>query len=762
MLPTSLIGLLVSLGLTLSTPALENPSIDSVISEFTMGTAQPVISSSYDFQPQIDVVPSTPYPRIVPIMKVPIAEDEKPEDRGFRPAPKKFGGFEGIFQTPWAPPDPTIAVGPNHIVQTVNMTIAWYTKSGTLQFSQRLDNTGSPGFFEDVGAGNFTFDPKCTYDEHSNRFFVLALEVYSSTAYITFAVSDDNDPNGVWYKYRTDAVTTVSGTTYWVDYPGIGYDANAFYVTGNLFGLSAGGFAGAKYRVFPKAPLLSGGAATWFDLRDGNSASVQVAHCHTVPLGPFFVSAGSSTTIKIQSMFNPTTNPSLVTTTVTVPSYTGPPDAPNLGGGYLDTIDARIINVDYRNGSLLAGHSIGVGGRALARWYEFKTNNWPNVGSVTLGQSGELDMDESVYTWYPALSMNSLGEIAMTLAYSSAAEYGGIAIAVRKPGDAGGTFPLVERVKGGESSYNGRWGDYFDCTPDPSDPAQFWGIGEFARGGSWGTYIGCFDSVPAVPSTGMLISLRDDTLLGGNLYGRDDIIHLDPISGKYTLFVDLSDSLGGAIVNTDVIHVLPDDSILLSFVQTENIPGLIGGPNGTAVEDCDVVRFVPIRLGEETSGTFEFYLDGSDLGLDYAVEDVDALATDASGNLLFSVTGPWTLANGLTGKDEDILKLVATSLGSNTAGTVTLYFNGDDTDVRLGKPDEDIDAIDVDPGNGNITVGTWGEFLVPVSLSGGASDLIMFTPTLLGDDTNGSWIFVFEADNYGLTNAKLDALYIFP
>ena len=132
------------------------------------------------------------------------------------------------------------------------MELAFFTKNGTKTFQQRLDNSGNPGFFEPIGGGNFTFDPKCFYDHYSNRFFVLALETYGSTqSYITFAVSDDDDPNGVWYKYRTPSVVQVGSTTYWVDYPGLGFDQDGFYVTGNLFRLSGGGSgtAGVLYRA---------------------------------------------------------------------------------------------------------------------------------------------------------------------------------------------------------------------------------------------------------------------------------------------------------------------------------------------------------------------------------------------------------------------------------------------------------------------------------------------------------------------------------
>ena len=78
------------------------------------------------------------------------------------------------------------------------MKIAWYTTSGTLQFSVDLGSPGNPGFFEGVGAGNFTFDPKCMYDDQQDRFVVVVLEVYGSTeSWICLAVSDDSDEEGV-------------------------------------------------------------------------------------------------------------------------------------------------------------------------------------------------------------------------------------------------------------------------------------------------------------------------------------------------------------------------------------------------------------------------------------------------------------------------------------------------------------------------------------------------------------------------------------
>lgn len=468
------------------------PTIDYEISDYTTGIAYPVISSSYEMMPQIEVLPDAPALRVIPIGKVPW-EGEDEEDDGKAPPPggkvKKFFGFDGISQTPWAPPDPTLAVGPDHIVSTTNMQIAWWTKSGTLQFSRRLDSTGSPGFLEDVGAGDFTFDPKCLYDELSGRFFVVALEKYSSTAWITIAVSDDSDPNGTWYKYRTDAKTMISGSSYWVDYPGLGYDNDAFYVTGNLFGFSSG-FGGVKYRIFNKAPLLTGSPVVYSDLRDGNSASAQVAHMHSTPVAPLFVSVEDSNEIRIQAIRNPTTAPTLSTFDVTVSGFSGPPGAPNLGGGEISTVDWRIMTADFRSGSLYAGHNIGVGSRALARWYEFTPGNWPTSGTVTLAQSGNIDLGSSIHTWFPAIAKNADGNVAIVFARSSTTQYAGVWYAHRKPGDAAGTMKSPTELKAGEANYSGRWGDYFDIAVDPENDTTFWGIGEYAGSGGWRTWIG--------------------------------------------------------------------------------------------------------------------------------------------------------------------------------------------------------------------------------------------------------------------------------
>ncbi|GJQ30565.1 MAG: hypothetical protein HBSAPP03_24490 [Phycisphaerae bacterium] len=402
--------------------------------------------------------------------------------------------WPAIGATGWNPPDPTLAVGPNHVLSTVNMQIAWYTKAGAVQFSIPLNNSGNPGFFETVGAQGFTFDPKCFYDHLAQRFVVIAPEYYSASqeAYICLAVSDDSDPNGVWYKYRTDCVINVSGSTYWWDYPGFGYDANAYYVTGNLFGLNVSGFGGTGFRVFAKAPLLTGSTATYSTLRDSSAASVQVAQHFGTPIAPYFLSTNSSTQMRVRAITNPLTNPVIVGTNVTVPSYAGPSAAPT-PSGTLSTVDSRIMNVCWRNGKLLAAHTILSGGRNLARWYEINTNNWPTSGSCTLAQSGNVDPGPGLHAYFPAVYSNANGEIGMVLAVSSETMNPAVAVSGRRPTDPAGRMGVPEIVRTGDAPATGRWGDYFDMAIDPTNDTTFWCIGEFAASsGAWSNWITSF------------------------------------------------------------------------------------------------------------------------------------------------------------------------------------------------------------------------------------------------------------------------------
>ena len=432
--------------------------------------------------------------------------------------------FDAISATAWTPPDPSLAVGPNHIVATVNMAIAFYDKNGNEEFSSLLDSTGNPGFFEDIGAGGFTFDPKCFYDAHAGRFVVLALEQYDpDESWITIAISDDSDPNGIWYKYRTWSVitNTDNGNTFWVDYPGFGFDDGFYYVTGNLFGLNNGGWGGVLYRVLDKAPMLIGDPVLIADVRKAGHASMQCTQHYGSSPSAFFIGRRNNTELRISHINNPL-NPTVVSEFVAVPDHGSPGAGVSNPGGTVSALDGRIMNSHYRDGSLWTTH--GVSGNnvdAIARWYEIDLANWP-TNPPTLTQSGDAVVS-GMSTFFPAISANKRGEVVMVLASANSSTNPSLQLVGRKPTDVLGVMGLSTSIVVGNSGASGRWGDYFDMTVDPNNDTVFWYIGEVQNNSGWQTVIGsalitCIEDINADGSVNVsdILSLIADWGSGGS------------------------------------------------------------------------------------------------------------------------------------------------------------------------------------------------------------------------------------------------------
>ena len=424
-------------------------------------------------------------------------------------------GFPGISQTEWSPPDPTLAVGPNHIVETVNSAIAFYDKNGNETFSSPLGDPGTPGFFETVGANsNFVFDPKCYYDQKVGRFVVIALEQIGTESWIDIAVSDDSNPNGIWYKYRTFSAIAVSGSTYWVDYPGFGFDDNAFYVTGNLFLLTGGGsgFGGQLFRIFDKAPMLVGDPVVITDMAPNTGASLQVAQMFGSAPQCYFVSRDTSTALRIWTINNPLTSPSIQSIAVGgLASATGPSqDAPNRFGGLLSTLDGRLMNVHVRDGNLYTGHAIdGAPGITVARWYHFDLQGWPNSGSnPVLVQQGDVSGSSGQHHFFPAIYSDRFDNVGMIMAQSSSTEFASVQVSGRTPSDPAGTMSAPIQLAIGDTGTSGRWGDYLDIAMDPNDDTTFWIMGMYAKNFGWQTYIDSFtiaaDCAPDFNGDGVL------------------------------------------------------------------------------------------------------------------------------------------------------------------------------------------------------------------------------------------------------------------
>ncbi len=256
---------------------------------------------------------------------------------------------------------------------------------------------------------------------------------------------------------------------------------------------------------------------------------------------------------------------------------------------------------------------------------------------------------------------------------------------------------------------------------------------------------------PDLPQAGdIYISASAKGKVGGLSYNPEDILAYSSNNQSWSLYFDGSD-VGLAGKNLNAFTVLPDGSLLLSMAAVVNLPGL------GKVDDSDIVRFRPSSLGENTAGSFEWYLDGSDVGLTTAAEDIDAIAVAPDGRLLLSTFGNFAVGN-IKGQDKDLLAFAPSQLGQTTAGTWSLYFDG--SAVELTTTKEDLGGAWVDGRNGRIYLSTYGPFNV-AGASGKQSDIFICNPLSGGVVTSCHFSPYWRGADYGFSK-QLDGIYIVP
>lgn len=395
-----------------------------------------------------------------------------------------IGGFEAIQNTGWTPPDPDLAVGPNHVVCVANGEISFFDKSGVQSFVQPI--AGGGGFWGSVGAGGFVFDPIALYDPHEDRYIVAAADGGGSNDAIVLAMSDDNDPNGTWYKYRFP----VSGTCSFLDFPNMGVSRDAIFLAGDCF---SGG--GNRIFMWDKSLVKNGSAVTMKQLQTAGSViSLGATKNYDNTDTGYFASTYSSGSNKlmIKAVTNPNGTPVLHQQELTVPSFSLPPDASQLGtSNQADTIDFRVKNGVVRNGSLWVAHNTGESGTARVRWLEIDLNGWPTSGSnPALTQSGTLNLGNGEHNWFPDINVANDGTAVIAFNRSSSSQYISIEYVSRKASDAAGFMSQPEQLQISTSpETGGRWGDYAGLEQDPVRPNVFWNHHEYRTNG-WRTWVG--------------------------------------------------------------------------------------------------------------------------------------------------------------------------------------------------------------------------------------------------------------------------------
>jgi hypothetical protein len=420
------------------------------------------------------------------------------------PSPAPAASFEALPDDQTAePPDTHGAVGPNHLMVTLNSQVRIQDRTGTA-----LSTVSQSAFWATV-AGVDPFDPRVVYDPYADRWITIAIGSFFRRLLV--GVSRSGDPTGSWNLYRIDAEGADR-----MDFPVVGFNKNWIVVASSWLTVEAGTWTwlGSQYRVFDRADLYRGGRGSFtllaavgggpdpavtLDLEistlylmqawNGNADGYGVLRLYTITGA---IGSEVLTPVTFVATPNPWSNQPPGGDLALCPQMGNPARIPCFGGS----------PPVFRNGTIWAAHIIYLPAdaptRSAIQWWQLAPD-----GDIL--QRGRLDDPSgALFYGFPSLAVNANNDMLLGFASFSAQQFASGSYAYRAAADPSGTLRTERVLKAGEDIYLGhpdghgiRWGDYSATSVDPADDTGLWTIQEYAAtrdpatGASrWGTWWG--------------------------------------------------------------------------------------------------------------------------------------------------------------------------------------------------------------------------------------------------------------------------------
>lgn len=425
--------------------------------------------------------------------------------------------FLGINNTGPIPPDPTIAAGPLNLLVVANGGVAMFDKSGVTLGFQDLTSFFSMGKLSLANDGpRGAFDPWAAYDPYIGRFWLIAISENDSAKRSTLliAVSNTNDATGAWTFQQLPAdLNGNSSSGFWCDYEKVGFDAQAIYITCNMFAFpslatstqGAGSFQYAKVKVMTKGQFLANPCCYWWDFWGLSESTpcqnffafacakaVQPARMYGAVNsdGEYLIAAdgqgGSGSGVEVWKVTNPQTcctpgnqsAPNMQQVSYGVTGYGKPNGGRQSGTSTLiNTDDTGLLFAIWQSGLLSTGQNLGCNGGTCFGIIELDVSSFPTISTVNDAMTGPGSIDR----YYPHLDVTASGFKTVTFTESSSSTFAGAFIQdiPARAACTNCTLPEVS-IQPGLASYTlDRWGDYSGASHDP-DGRDIWLHAEFA------------------------------------------------------------------------------------------------------------------------------------------------------------------------------------------------------------------------------------------------------------------------------------------
>ncbi len=380
--------------------------------------------------------------------------------------------FDGIAQAAancnCQPPDVNAAVGPSHIVESVNLDLAVYSKTGTL-----LTSTGLNTF---LGTTDALSDPRVVYDPTWNRYAMSLTDItaVNGIASLWLAFSASSDPTGGWFIYKPGFTGGPFPAGELMDYPVLGMDADAFAVSTNNFAQPTAGnytYNGSTVFSVAKARVYNGfgWSARTFGVPFGTAPAI-VSDRPTQDTGRLYLLDADDAANVMHVYFMTNTSRSDTTALAlkgdVAYSFAAPPRRVNQPGttATLDPLDGRLVWAPSQLDSRLwFAHGVAIGSFPGVDFGYINVAAMTNTVQTAFHSSTSDDFNPSI-----AVERNGASVLAfVNWAYTDTAA----SIATRDAFDAQSGYTLTHKMglnfsPVGSSTGQDRFGDYSSVSPD--------------------------------------------------------------------------------------------------------------------------------------------------------------------------------------------------------------------------------------------------------------------------------------------------------
>lgn len=431
-------------------------------------------------------------------------------------------GFDGMSRssgpdTNGEPPDPFLAVGPDHIMQILNSSLQMTDRAGTF-----LDGASLSGFvdsFEFPGIDDPEwFDPHVIYDSLHGRWLMTMAGLQCGatasadfgTGYLFFAISDTSDPTDFWtgtYFFDPDFL---------IDYPAPGTSSDKFAFSANYFDMAAAGscpgaeFAGTDVLAIDWADWL--GSDSDFEVKevlgtgtDQFTPRVAVQAPATSPTLHIIIEStpnGTDLNVKYYSVTGSVHAKTTVTSggvDLTAAGVIAPfltPPAPNQPGPntIANAVDERPTDAVWQNNrlSFVSTYPCTPTGDSTERDCVRISQLNTATTTPTLRQDFLIaENGKDSYMGGVGMAGNGTLHAVWTRSSATAGDFPSSYAAYQLTSDALDSVSPKELLKAGTGVYTGeRWGDYVGVAQDPLVPSAVWQANEYSgTGAEWKTWV---------------------------------------------------------------------------------------------------------------------------------------------------------------------------------------------------------------------------------------------------------------------------------